>query len=353
MRIFVINPGSTSTKVALYDENSCLCEKKILHDSKLLSQFKRINDQLEMRTEAVRTFFEENDLQADELDIIVSRGGILPPVRHGAYQIDQFLVDTLLFSPVQEHASNMGAGIALHISKDGGGVPAYIYDSISVDELLPEARLSGVKGHNRRSFTHVLNTRAVARRIAAQEGFDLMEENVILAHLGGGFSMNIQAKGTFIDVIAADEGAFSPERAGGLPIYNASEIAREEGSDGLYSYEVGRGGLISYLETNDATEVERRMREGDEEAGLVYRAMAYQIAKSIGSLAPVVSGNVRAIILTGGLANSRYITEEVRKRVEFIAPLYVFAGELEMEALYEGGRRLLRGEEGAYKFSSE
>ena len=353
MKIFVINPGSTSTRVALYDEKSCLCEKKIIHDCKILSQFKKINDQLEMRTEAVRTFFADNDVQPWELDIIISRGGILPPVRHGAYRIDQLLVDTLLYKPVQEHASNMGAGIALNISKDGGGVPAYIYDSISVDELLPEARLSGVKGHNRRSFTHVLNTRAVARRIAEQEGFDLLKENVILAHLGGGFSMNIQAKGEFIDVISADEGSFSPERAGGLPIYNASEIAREEGADGLYSYEVGRGGLISYLETNDAIEVERRMRAGDEEAGLVYRAMAYQIAKAIGSLAPVVSGDVRAIILTGGLAHSKFITEEVRKRVEFIAPLYVYAGELEMEALHEGGMRLLRGEEEAYSFSSD
>ncbi|NLV98217.1 MAG: butyrate kinase [Clostridiaceae bacterium] len=353
MKIFVINPGSTSTRVALYDEKTCLCENKIVHDSKILSQFKRINDQLEMRTEAVRTFFEDNDLRACELDIIVSRGGILPPVRHGAYQIDQFLVDTLLFNPVQEHASNMGAGIALSISRDGGGVPAYIYDSISVDELLPEARLSGVKNHDRRSFTHVLNTRAVARRIADQEAFDLLEENVIMAHLGGGFSMNIQSKGEIIDVVAADEGAFSPERAGSLPIYNAAEIAREEGADGLYSYEVGRGGLMSYLQTNDAIELERRMREGDEEAGLVYRAMAYQIAKAIGSLAPVVSGHVRAIILTGGLANSEFITEEVRKRVEFIAPLYVYAGELEMEALYEGGRRLLRGEEEAYIFSSD
>ncbi|MDD2427368.1 MAG: butyrate kinase [Eubacteriales bacterium] len=351
MKILVINPGSTTTKVALFDEQSCLCEQKIDHDSKLLSQFKKINDQLDMRTEAVRSFLDDCGVKAGELDVIVSRGGILPPVHHGAYIIDQLLVDTLLYSPVQEHASNMGAGIAFEISKDGGGVPAYIYDSISVDELLPEARLSGVKGHDRRSFTHVLNTRAVAQKIAEEEGFDLLEENVIIAHLGGGFSMNIQSGGELIDVVAADEGPFSAERAGALPIYNACEIARIEGADGLYSYEIGRGGLKSYLDTTDAREVEKRIAEGDKEAELVYRALAYQIAKYIGSLAPVVSGEVRAIILTGGLANSKYITDDVRKRVEYIAPVYIYPGELEKEALVESGRRLLRGEEEAYKFS--
>lgn len=353
MKILVINPGSTSTKVALFDENICLYEKNIIHDSKLLSQFEKINDQLEMRTQAVRVFLADSQVKARELDIIVSRGGILPPVRHGAYLIDQLLVDALLYKPVQEHASNMGAGIAFKIAEEGGGVPAYIYDSISVDELLPEARLSGVKGYDRRSFSHVLNTRAVARKIADQEGFNLLEENVILAHLGGGISLNIQARGELIDVVSADEGPFSAERAGALPIYSASEIAKIEGADSLYSYVIGRGGLISYLDTNDAREVEKRISEGDEEAELVFRAMAYQIAKSIGSLAPVVSGNVRAIILTGGLANSEFITEEVRKRVEFIAPVFVYAGELEMEALLEGGRRLLKGDEEAHSFSAD
>ncbi len=353
MNILAINPGSTSTKVALLTGDSFLVEKAIVHNSNLLSQFKNINDQLDMRIQAVKEFLADNQVAAEQLDIIVSRGGILPPVKHGAYFIDQLLVDTLLHRPVQEHASNMGAGIALKISEQGGGIPAYIYDSISVDELLPEARLSGVKGYDRRSFSHVLNTRAVARKIADREGFNLLEENIIVAHLGGGISLNVQAKSELIDVISADEGPFSAERAGALPIYNASEIAKKEGADALYSYEIGRGGLISYLDTNDAREVEKRITQGDKEAELVLKAMAYQIAKSIGSLAPVVCGDVRAIILTGGLTNSEFITKEVKKRVNSIAPVYIYAGELEMEALLEAGIRLLRGEEEAHKFTTD
>ena len=352
MKILVINPGSTSTKTALFDEIQCLTEKNIVHEQETLSKFQHINDQLEMRIAAVREFLQEQDLKAEELDVIVSRGGILPPVRHGAYCIDEHLVDTLLYRPAQEHASNMGAGIAYQIARDGGGIPAYIYDSISVDELLPEARLSGVKDYNRGSYSHVLNTRAVARKLAETEGFELEEENVIVAHLGGGFSMNIQSKGELIDVISADEGPFSAERAGALPIYTAAEIAANEGADGLYSYEIGRGGLISYLGTNDAREVLRRIAAGDEEAASVFKAMTYQIAKYISSLAAVVCGNVRAIILTGGLAHSELITEQVKKRVEFIADVHVYPGELEMEALAEAGRRLLRGEEEAYSFTT-
>lgn len=351
MKALVINPGSTSTKVAVFEETGPLCEQSLVHSGEELARYDSINAQLGMRTEAVRRFLREAGIAPRALDVIVARGGILPPVRHGAYVVDDHLTDTLLHRPVQQHASNVAAGIAQAISREGGGVPAYIYDSIAVDEMIPEARLSGVKGSDRRSFSHALNTRAVARVVAAREGFDLFEENVIVAHLGGGFSMNIQAKGELIDVVSADEGPFSTERAGGLPIYNASEIARAEGADRLYAYEIGGGGLMSYLGTNDAIEVERRIEAGDEEARLVYDAMAYQIAKSIAGLATVVCGEVRAIILTGGLAHSARLTATIRQRVGFIAPVYVYPGEREMIALAEGGFRLLRGEEKARTFS--
>lgn len=347
LKILVINPGSTSTKVAYFHDLACIAERKINHSNVELAQFKTISDELPMRVERVREFLMDEGVAAHELDVIVGRGGMLPPVRHGAYVVDEALVELLLERPAEHHASNLGAGIALYIARDGGGIPAYIYDSVAVDEMLPIARYSGVKGYPRQSFSHVLNTRAVARAIADREGFDLSASNVIAAHLGGGISLNLQSKGNLIDVMSADEGPFSTERAGGIPIYQAARIAKNEGIDALYNYEIGRGGLMSYTGSNDAIALDDRAGTGDREAAMLYDAMAYQVAKAIGSLATVVNGDVRAIILTGGMARSKRIVDAVRPRVEFIAPVYVWPGELEMEALAAGGMRVIRGEEPA------
>lgn len=349
MKILVINPGSTSTKLALYDGPVCIREKKVTHPHEELAGFPSIRDQLPMRVDRVREFLEEEGLEAGALDVMVARGGMLPPVRHGAYRVDQHLVDTLLDRPAEQHASNLGAGIAW-ILGDKGRIPALIYDSVSVDELTPLARLSGVRGHDRRSFSHVLNTRAVAREIAEKEGFDLDVSNVIVAHLGGGISLNLQAGGVLIDVVSADEGPYSTERAGGLPVFSAVRIAREEGLDALYRYETGLGGLISYTGSNDAAALEQRALAGDQASGLVFEGIAYQTAKAIGGLATAVGGEVRAIILTGGLAHSRIMTDAIEQRVRFIAPVYVRPGELEMEALARGAFRVMRGEEEAQVF---
>ncbi len=347
MKILVINPGSTSTKVALFENETRIVEKKIDHSRAELSEFSSISAELPMRIERVKEFLVENETTPEELDVIVSRGGMLPPVRHGAYVIDDYLVETLLERPVEQHASNLGAGIAQAIAREGGEKPAFIYDSISVDELIPLARFSGIKGYDRRSFSHVLNTRAIARAIAEREDFDLLQSNVIVAHLGGGISMNLQSNGEIIDVVSADEGAFSTERAGGIPIYHAARIAREEGADVLYAYEIGKGGFTSYLGTNDAREVERNALAGDDYARSVLEAMAYQAAKAIAGLATVVNGDIRAIVMTGGMSHSTLLTEAIKERVEFIGPVFIMAGELEMEALASGAYRVMRGEESA------
>jgi len=345
--ILVINPGSTSTKVALFEDEKRIIEKKIDHSREELSAFSSIKAELPMRIDRVREFLDENETAPEELDVIVARGGMLPPVRHGAYVIDDELVETLLHRPVEQHASNLGAGIAQAIAREGGGTPAYIYDSISVDEMIPHARFSGIKGYDRTSFSHALNARAVARAVALRESFDLLKSNVIVAHLGGGISMNLQSNGEIVDVVSADEGAFSTERAGGIPIYQAARIAREQGADALYAYEIGEGGFTSYLGTNDARKVEQRAAEGDDYARLVIEAMGYQVAKAIAGLATVVNGKVRAIVLTGGMSHIKRLTNAIEERVAFIAPVFIMAGELEMEALAAGAYRVMRGEESA------
>ncbi|HNZ63140.1 MAG TPA: butyrate kinase [Bacillota bacterium] len=347
MKILVINPGSTSTKVALFEDEKRITEKKIDHSREELGAFSSIAEELPMRIARVKEFLAENGTVPGGLDVIVARGGMLPPVRHGAYVVDDNLVETLLERPVEHHASNLGAGMAQAIAREGGGKPAFIYDSISVDELTPLARFSGIKGYDRRSFSHVLNTRAIAKAVAEREGFDLMSSNVIVAHLGGGISMNLQSNGDIIDIVSADEGAFSTERAGGIPIYQAARIAREEGADALYAYEIGKGGFTSYLGTNDARVVERDALNGDEKARTILEAMGYQAAKAIGGLATVVRGEVRAIVLTGGMSHIKLLTDTITERVSFIGPVFVMAGELEMEALAAGAYRVMRGEERA------
>jgi butyrate kinase len=299
-----------------------------------------------MRLERVKAFLDKEGLDVSQLDVIVARGGMLPPVKHGAYIVDHYLVQTLLERPAEAHASNLGAAIALGLVGQEA-IPAYIYDSVSVDELGDLARLSGIKGYDRRSFSHVLNTRAVARKIAHEEGFDLEECHVIVAHLGGGISLNLQSRGKLIDVVSADEGPYSTERAGGLPVFTAFRIAQEEGLEALYQYEIGQGGLMSYTGSNDALAIERQAETGDAYAAMLYDGLAYQVAKAIGGLATVVKGEVRAIILTGGMANSKRVTEAVKERVAFIAPVFIYPGELEMEALAAGAWRVMTGQEEA------
>lgn len=291
-------------------------------------------------------FLERNGLKPEDIDVIVSRGGLLPPLHTGAYVIDDELCNIMRYHPAQLHASNLGALVARKIS-EMANIPAYIYDAVSVDELTDEARLSGVKKYPRRSFSHTLNTRAVAMKHCRDSGLDYYNSNIIVAHLGGGISLNFQKNGRLVDIVSSDEGPFSTNRAGVLPIYSTITIVREEGAEALQKYEDSTGGLISYLNTNDAREVEQMILDGNEDALKVYRSMAYQIAKSIGSLSIVDRGRIDAIILTGGMSYSKMLTGWIREYVEFLAPVHIYPGEFEMKALAYGGYRVMNGEEEA------
>jgi len=352
MKILVINPGSTSTKVAIYEDERELFMENISIEADELKKYKTLYDQLDMRYRQVMDFLKKCRISEAELDVIASRGGMLPPVRSGAYVIDDKLVEVLRYRPSHLHASNLGAMIAHKIAAPRA-IPAFIYDSVAVDELSQVARLSGIKGRDRRSFSHVLNTRAVAREYCSEKGLDYLKSTLIVAHLGGGISVNIQKDGKVVDVVTAEEGPFSPERAGGLQVTTCVEICKNEGVEMLEKYESGEGGIMSYLGTKDVREVERRISAGDNEAQIVYRAMAYQVAKAIGSLATVTDGKIDAILLTGGMAHSKILTEWIREHVQFIAPVYTYPGEFEMQALALGALRVMRNQESARRIEQD
>ncbi|HHW58237.1 MAG TPA: butyrate kinase [Clostridia bacterium] len=350
-RILAINPGSTSTKIALYeDEKEVLCQT-LVHPASELQKYDKVADQFDMRKEVVLTFLRDNGYNVNELSAVVGRGGMVPSVKSGAYIVNKTMVERLRNNPVIEHASNLGALIAYEIA-NSIGVSAYIYDSVRVDEMIDVARISGMPDIVRTSTCHVLNSRAMAMKVASKYGKKYSDMNFVVAHLGGGVSISVHEKGKIIDVISDDEGPFSPERSGRVPCRALIELCYSGKFDKKTMLKKlhGNGGLIAYLGTNDAREVEKMIKNGDENAKLVYEAMAYQIAKGIGELSTVVNGNVDAIVITGGIAYSEMMTSWIKKRVEFIAPVEIMPGENEMEALALGVLRVLRGEEEAREY---
>ena len=351
-RILTINPGSTSTKIAVYDNEEQILVKGIDHRVEELEKYERIQDQFEMRKNEVLQALKENNIQLNSISAVVGRGGLLPPVKSGAYLVNEEMIDRLVNRPVLEHASNLGAIISYEIAKPLG-VNAYIYDSFAVDELTDIARLSGVKGMDRTCLSHALNSRAMAIKYAKNNNKKYEDLNLIVAHLGGGISLSVHEKGQMVDIVSDDEGPFSPERSGRVPCKTLIDRC----FSGNYTHREmlktirGKGGISSYLGTVDVREVEKMINEGNEEAKLVHDAMTYQIAKGIGELATVVSGKVDAIILTGGIAYSNLITDNIRKRVEFISEVCVIPGENELESLSQGILRVLNKEEEARIYS--
>lgn len=347
-KILAINPGSTSTKIAIYEDERELFTTSLEHSPEEIEKYDSIQDQFEMRRDAVLNFLEEKGFDIRELAAVVGRGGMLPPVKTGAYEVNELMLKTLRERPYMEHASNLGAPIAYEIAK-AAGVKAYIYDSVRADEMTDIARISGMPDIPRMSTSHVLNTRAVAMKVAKKYGKRYDEMNFVVAHLGGGISLNVHEKGRIVDIVSDDEGAFSPEGSGRVPCRLLIELCYSGKYDkkAMLKKLRGNGGLKAYLGTTDARKVERMIEAGNEKARLVYEALAYQVAKNIGELATVVSGKVDAIILTGGLAHSKMLTSWIIKRVEFIAPVEIVAGENEMESLAYGILRVLRGEEEA------
>ncbi len=349
--ILAINPGSTSTKIAMYENEQEKCKESLEHSNEELAKFEQIADQHDMRRDAVLAFLKRNDVAMKNLSAVAGRGGLLPPLKSGAYRVNKAMVERLRRNPIAEHASNLGAVIAYNIAT-ALGIPAYIYDSVVVDELQDLARISGWPEIFRRSVIHALNMRAAAIKVAQMLKRPYCDVNLIIAHLGGGISMSVHKDAKMIDIISDDEGPFSPERTGKVPCIALAKLCFSGKYDQPEVLKTlrGKGGLTAYLNTNKGYEVEEMIKNGNQEAARIYEAMAYQIAKGIGELATVLKGKVDRIVLTGGIAHSKMITGWVKERVEFIAPVEILPGENELESLCLGALRVLRGEEQAYEY---
>lgn len=348
-RILVVNPGSTSTKVALFENDTPLLQETLRHDAAELAAFAHIADQYAFRRDSVLRWMEQNGVALSGLSAVVGRGGLFRPLESGTYRVNAAMLAEMREPGPREHASNLGVLIAQEIA-ERAGVPAFTVDPVSVDEFDDLARISGLAEVERKSLSHALNIKAVARRAAADQGRRYAEMNMIVAHLGGGISVTAHRRGRMVDVNnALDAGPFSPERSGTLPLTDLIEMcyAGRYTKEELKKRLVGRGGLVSHLGTNSTIEVEQRIAAGDERARLVSQAMAYQIAKEIGAMATVLKGQVEAIVITGGVARWQELVAWIRERVAFIAPVLVYPGEDEMLALAQGALRVLRGEEEA------
>ena len=356
-RILVINPGSTSTAIALFENDKLLDKETIRHSSEELSKYVKIFDQHKFREGIIINFLEKKHIDINSLDVIVGRGGVLKPVKSGAYRINKLMLDDLKERPRVEHASNLGAVIAYDLAQKIG-VPSFIVDSVAVDELEPIARISGISDIERESLCHVLSLKAAARRMARELGKSYKELNLIVVHLGGGTSVSAHCKGRMIDVNnASAEGPFTPERAGGLPSVELVKLCYSK----KYTFQemlkklIGKGGLVDYLGTNSLLEIEEKITKGDKKAELLYRAMAYQIAKEIGAMAAVLKGKVDAIVIAGNGAKNKgalanTFLDWIKERVNFIAPITVYPGTDEMEALALGTLRVLKGKERALEY---
>ncbi|MBN2415752.1 butyrate kinase [bacterium] len=346
--ILALNPGSTSTKIALYKNDTLVWDESIDYGSEELNRFERIVDQLEMRKRDIEAVLREHGTDVRSLAAVVGRGGPFKPLESGTYRVDEALLSDIRQGNVQaDHISNIGAVLADSLASQAG-ITAFFVDPVSVDEFIPLARYSGMPGLERRSLVHALNVKATARRAADALGKPLQSLNLVVAHLGGGISVCPLLKGRIIDVNNANEGGpFSPERTGSLPVSSLVKLCYS----GEFTYAdmkkkiTRQGGLTAYLGVNDGRRIVARIEEGDDEAREVFEAMAYQIAKEIGAMATVLSGEVDAIVMTGGLAHQRMLLDWIEARVSFIAPMLVFPGENELEALALGALRVLRGEE--------
>lgn len=344
--IIVINPGATSTKIAFYQGERELFNENIQHDTQELEKFDKISDQFDYRYNHIIKSLENHKIDFSTIDAIAARGGLLPPVPSGALEVNEQMIDYLINRPRVNHASNLGAIIANKLkNRCVSNTKAFVYDPVTVDEYEPISRISGLEGVERESIGHALNMRATAMHVSKSIGKDYYHLNLIVAHLGGGNSISIHCKGKMIDSISDDEGPFSTERVGGLPVKSVINLSKKYSKNQLEKMTRKVGGLVSYLGTNDAREIEKRILKGDGEAELIFKALAYQVKKGIGSLTPVVSGKVDGIIITGGLAHSKILTEEISSSVSFIAPVYIVPGEKEMFALASGINRVLKGEE--------
>jgi len=344
--VLVINPGSTSTKMAVFAGETRLFDRSLSHSSEELSAFSSIASQYEFRRRAILAAMDAEGFDPRLLGAVVGRGGLLHPIQGGVYRVNTAMKADLLAAKYGEHASNLGALLADSIASELG-IPAFIADPVVVDELCDLARISGHKFFTRSSIFHALNQKAVVRRYAAEKGRKCEELNLIVAHMGGGVSVGLHSGGKVVDVNNAlnGEGPFSPERSGTLPTAALAKLC----FSGNYSEKevmkmiVGAGGMVSFLGTNDMRDVEKLHRAGDQLGTLYYEAFIYQVGKAIGALAAAARGKVDGIILTGGIAYGKEVVDGLSSMCSFIAPIIVYPGEGELEALAQAGCGALAG----------
>lgn len=345
-RVLAINPGATSTKFAVFEDESKQLEVVVRHSVEALSEFESIMDQQIYRKQLVLDSLSERDIDLSSFDAVVGRGGLLKPLQSGTYLISEDMVEDLSSLRYGEHASNLGAIIAKEIG-DSVNIPSYVVDPVSVDEMNLLSRFSGMPEIQRKSAFHALNQKSVAKRASMELGLFYEESNFIVAHLGSGISVGVHSMGSVVDVNDAlyGDGPFSPERAGSVPPGELIKLcfSGKYTEAELLTKLTRESGLLGYLKTNDARAVVKLIDSGDRYAELVYKAMAYQIAKEIGAASTVVYGMVNAIVLTGGLAHEPMLVNWIKDRIEFLnVPLLVYPGEDEMTAMAEGALRILK-----------
>lgn len=353
IKSLIINPGSTSTKIGVFEDETLLFEETLRHSTEEIAQYASIVDQKDFRKQIILDLLAKKDFDINSLQVIVGRGGMLKPIPGGTYAVTDDLLEDLKIGKQGQHASNLGGILAREIG-DSIGVPSYIVDPVVVDELMPIARYSGVPEMPRTSVFHALNQKAVAKRYAKEQNVPYESLNLIVVHMGGGVSVGAHEKGRIVDVFNAldGDGAFSPERAGGVPVgalikmcFSGQYTEKE-----VYKKLVGGGGFNAYLGTNDMREVGKMVDEGNEKAAEIREAFILQVAKDIGSMACVLNGKVDQIIVTGGIAYNKIVVDKIQERAGFIAPFTVYPGEDELLALVQGALRVMNGEEEAMKY---
>lgn len=352
-KLLIINPGSTSTKIGVYEDEREILEETLRHSSDEIGKYPTIVDQLDFRKDVILKVLEEKNFDIKMLNAVVGRGGMLKPIPGGTYEVTDALVEDLKKGVQGQHASNLGGILAKEIGNELN-VPSFIVDPVVVDELEEVARISGVPELPRKSKFHALNQKAVAKRFGKESGKGYENLNLIVTHMGGGVSVGAHKKGKVVDVNNAldGDGPFSPERAGGAPVGDLVKMcfSGKYSEKEVYSKLVGKGGCVAYLNTNDFRDVLKLSEEGNKEAQLIYDAFIYQVAKEIGAMATVLEGNVDKIILTGGMAYSEKVVGDITKRVGWISEVKTYPGEDELLALAQGAIRVLDGEEKAKEY---
>lgn len=353
IKSLIINPGSTSTKIGVFEDETLLFEETLRHSTEEIAQYASIVDQKDFRKQIILDLLDKKNFDIKSLQVVVGRGGMLKPIPGGTYAVSDELLHDLKIGVQGQHASNLGGILAREIG-DSIGVPSFIVDPVVVDELIPIARYSGVPELPRTSVFHALNQKAVAKRFAKEQGKAYDSLNLIVVHMGGGVSVGAHEKGNVIDVFNAldGDGAFSPERAGAVPsgalvklCYSGKYTEKE-----VYKKIVGGGGFNAYLNTNDMRDVEKMVEDGNKNAEEIRDAFIFQVAKNIGSMSCVLKGKVDQIIMTGGIAYDKQVIAGLKERVGFIAPVTVYPGEDELLALAQGALRVLNKEEAAKEY---